>query len=312
MIKIVNDRPRTKTGSVTALANHLRYLANPLHPDHIGKIILKGRNYNCCGPAPDDFVKAVQLIEEQYLHWRRGKCGKRTGSLWDEVIYRAPDDSFLSERERDYIETKIISSLCRNTACHTRWHIHEKNRTADLHIILATKTLGFPPQITLREALGRDGGDHSYAALDRLDSEIVAEINRNRPKEKHILSKVQAGRRNARRAIGKKRPLASEIAHEARNTKVTDDNIESVIRALGYTVTKRTERHISVKFGQGGTVARKRPRRFDLPKLLAEVEAIQMRQSDPGDLNSADKRECASKRPLQGIRGAWESTTMAL
>lgn len=171
---------------------------------------------------------------------------------------------------------------------------------------------GFPPQITLREALGRDGGDHSYAALDRLDSEIVAEINRNRPKEKHILSKVQAGRRNARRAIGKKRPLASEIAHEARNTKVTDDNIESVIRALGYTVTKRTERHISVKFGQGGTVARKRPRRFDLPKLLAEVEAIQMRQSDPGDLNSADKRECASKRPLQGIRGAWESTTMAL
>ncbi len=285
MIK-ATQRHKSKAASIGSLKAHLAYLEDPNHKDHIGKTVLPGKNYNCLGPSNDDFAQGSYASHVRYLKAREGLRGKRTDRIWDEVIYRCPYGVDLSKLERDVAEAMLVDKMGKKCACRTTWHIHPLTGAADLHILLAAKNNDIPPRITLRAEFGRDGGDQIYAAFDRLDQAIVNEINHNRSPEHRFLSRIERKREIVAEKVGTKPKLADEIAAK-HPTPLAAADLPAIIKSLGYTVTKVTKSNLSVKFGQGPAVDKKRPRRFSLIDLLADIEEAQQlptpkQAPDPG------------------------------
>jgi hypothetical protein len=107
--------------------------------------------------------------------------------------------------------------------------------------------------------------------LDRLDQELVDEINSLRRHPSRIESRVEARKRIAKHIIGTKPPLADELA-PAFPRLGSRENLRSEIERLGYTVTRFNENFVSVRFAAGKAAAKKKTRRYNIDDLFLEIE----------------------------------------
>lgn len=271
-------RSTAKASSPAELAERIAYISDPTNPSHKGKVIHPARNYNCSDNSPEAFQSAVHQVEDDYQRARQGKRGKRSRRLFEEVIYSSPHGANLTPLERESVESMLINLIGRLTACRTAWHVDESTGRADLHVLLAAKTLDYPPRVTLWADFGGSEGQHIYAEFDKLDDLIIRQLNRAAERKTKLKSASKIRKENAAKVIGKKSPLPAEIAAKLKST-VSRDNIAANITALGHVVSKVTDRSISVVFK-----GRTKPRRYNIDDLLASIEAEQsIAQSKPSE-----------------------------
>lgn len=121
MIDFVSRSPR-KAASLAFLKNYISYLSDTEHEDHRGKVeIQPPKVFNVKNPTADAFMQAVSDADESYIKFRTGLKGKRTDRIWDEAIYRTPDDTDLDEEECARVELTMLS-IKPGTPAFLQWH----------------------------------------------------------------------------------------------------------------------------------------------------------------------------------------------
>lgn len=232
MIRHEYKRKAAKKRSLKSLWTHLEYLADPTEKDHApkGMVLLPGRNYLCKNDSPEAFRSAVRERQQHYLKVRKGKSGKRSALLWEEVIYNLGKGVFHTEDERIFIENLIVTRIFPNSPCRPTWHINPKNGGDDLHIPVAAKTMQGTMSLARTEV-------PLAKRLQQLDKEIAAYLNaRSHPKRKVIIksskrvAEEKAEKRHRRRGVPMPCPLPEQIARLAGEEEI---NLENIYRWLG-------------------------------------------------------------------------------
>jgi hypothetical protein len=254
-----SEAARTKT-----LRERVEYIEDESAPTHIRKRVLQARNHNCPGPGADDFIAEVNRLHVAYLKWRARKRGKRSATLFGELVYSTQYSALLTGLERALVERKMLDLIGKKTACRLGWHHDPETGRDDLHVLFAAKTNHFPPEVTLWAEFG-GGKRHIYGALDRLDAEIAAALNAGRPPDQVLKSAPEVYKEIVFGIIGKKPDLDAELA----KVQFAPANLDDAIEQLGHKVTKVTATHISVLFP-----GRKRPNRYNIADLLQRIVAI--------------------------------------
>ena len=265
MIDIVSRSPH-KSASLAYLRRHIAYLSDPNHEDHKGKVEIHPCKIFNCKPTTATFVQAVIDADNAYIKFRSGQKGKRTGRIWDEAIYRTPDQTDLTEEERAMVEFTMLS-IKRDTPTLLQWHRNIPRGSWDLHDLTPAKSSDWPPRVHLSAEFGA-GKKHVHATLERLDQELVDSLNEHRPPHKRIVSARVRRKQKAKKVIATsltKGSLASLIAKNATG-KIAAKDLPGLVQALGITVKKISDKYISILF-QG----RKQPRRYDIAALLRDI-----------------------------------------
>jgi hypothetical protein len=260
------SRNKQRSKSQKVLRGRVAYLEDREHSAHVGKIIYPAQNLNCPGPDAEDFVAECVRVDALYQEARSGKRGKPSTTLFVEIVYSSPTGAHLTDLERDSIAKISLNEFARNTACRYAWHVNEKTGRADLHCLLAAKDDDYPPRIALWRDFGGKDGKHLYASMDRLGTDIVKELNKKRSPDRQLKSAEQVHKERVSKLTDKKKPdLASELAP----LNLSQSELAAGIKHLGYTVTKETDKNISVLFADS-----KRPARFNKAALLKTIADI--------------------------------------
>ena len=271
MIEIITDRSPHKAASIVFLQAHIDYLSDPEHADHKGKVeIHPPKFYNLKNPTTAGFLKAVSDSAAAYLDFRYGKLGKRTSDIWDESIYRTPDNTDLSVGERIAVELTMLS-IRPGTPAFMQWHYNHTRGSWDLHVLTPTKSTDWPPRVILSSLFGA-GKKNIYAEMDFLDDDLAYNLNLHREPDKQIISKIARKKHKSLKAIGVKPSLAEEIAGITK-LPVSRVNIVDLVRSLGHQVTRPltgAARYLSVIYR-----GRKQTRRNNIEGLLADIADIQ-------------------------------------
>lgn len=297
MANVLVDRSTPKAASRLVFERRVHYISDPDHPDHSGKkkkLILPARNYNVPydDQSPAAFIDAVIQCDTEYHQSRWGKVGKRSRRLFEELIYSTEPGAWLTEEERNEIERRIVSRFGGMSVCRTAWHIDEKTGRCDLHVLMASKTLDFPPTMTLWAEFGGCNRDHIYAAMDSLDVEIERYLNQRPKRQKARLRSAQCRHQKmAAAVIGKQEPLALLLAkHFAfmgiEPADVDQASLVAAIEDLGHKVPRVTDNLIFVRF-----LGRKTPRRYNRENLLdcSQVVLERLKHGLPsGDASKLD------------------------
>ena len=205
------ERSKEKKASVYDLADYLHYLEDEIDPDHKGITLLPGRNYHCSGPTNKDLIAGVLATQNAYLRHREGKSGKRTSDLWDEIIHNLGAGCFVTQDERDAIESKIIAEICPDAPARTTWHINEETGECDLHIVFAVKR----PQGTLTLARTKIGLSKRLQALDQFAADL---LNRSKSKPLRRIPHIKTAKEVAEEE-SKKRAKAREAARAKKENR---------------------------------------------------------------------------------------------
>ena len=265
-IKLVKRCTRS-AASVPRLRERVGYLEDASHSNHLRKSLQPPRNYNCLSQAAQDFIGEVIRIDAEYKRSRIGKGRKKSRRLFEEVVYSSAHFAYLTLREREFVEAKIISLICSDTACRTAWHIDDDTGRADLHIFFASKNLEFPPMMTLWCKFGGKGKPHIYAAFDDADDDIARYLSRERGTR--IKSAQDIRRERSIATKGAKPTLAKEIATRL-EISITRESLATAIAKLGHSVTKVSPALVFVIF-KGG----KKTFKYNIKKLLAGTHKAQ-------------------------------------
>jgi len=291
MSLILADRHTCDAGNKAVLIRRVKYISDPHHRDHKNKKIRPARNYNIPGgdQSPEAFISEVVRLDDEYHRCRLGKVGKRSRRLFEEIIYSSLPGANLTEDERATVEAMMIDGICRMAVCRPAWHIDERTGREDLHILLSAKNLAYPPQMTLWSVFGGSNGDHLYACMDALDSEIAHYLNLSPDRQTAKLKSAKKRyKENAFAVIGKQQPLADELALYFYKRKKPIEEIEGeaiakALKSLGHEAGRLTDRSVTVQFK-----GRKKRRRYNLPDLndrvLTELERLLENPENPGDL----------------------------
>jgi hypothetical protein len=268
---IVNDRAVIKASSAAYLQYHIKYLSNKNHPDHKDKVEIFAPSLANVFPVTiERFIQLIVKSHIDYLDYREGKLGKRTSKSWDETIYRTPDHTKLSEKERKLIERKVLSIRSGEPAF-LQWHFNKIRESWDLHVLSPVKSIFWPYKVILSCEFG-NGKSHILNALEELDDELADELNLTRAPDEQIISMRERKRIKAKEAIGDLPSLAEEIAMTAEKS-VTRDNLAEVIESLGHEVTRpptETSRYTTIRYKN-----RKQKRRHNVDDLLLDIFDLQ-------------------------------------
>jgi len=266
---LVNDRSAAKAASVAELWKHIHYLSDKSHPDHKDKVkIFPPSLANVTPESIEEFVKLIVQSHLAYLQYRDGKKGKRTSKIWDETIYRTPDNTKLSKKERKRIKRKLLSIRPGEPAL-LQEHYNKIRKSWDFHLISPVKSIFWPHKVILSGEYGA-GKAHILNALEELDDELADELNQDRPADEQIISMRERKRAKAKEALGDLPTLAEEIASVAKET-VTRENLADVIKSLGHEVTRpptETSRYITIRYK-----GRWQKRRHNVEDLLLDVSS---------------------------------------
>lgn len=189
MSLVLSDRCTARAASRAVLEKRVAYISDPNHPDHSGakkKTIYPARNYNvpCCDQSPEGFMSELARLIGDYCQCRRGKRGKRSRRLFEEIIYSTEPEAWLNAEGREEIERRIIRRFGAMAVCRTAWHVDEKTGRCDLHVLVSAINLDYPPALTLWSEFGGTDNDHIYSAMDRLDAEIADYLNSTPERQK--------------------------------------------------------------------------------------------------------------------------------
>lgn len=271
MIINVDDRAAVKGSSDAYLRKHIKYLSDKNHPDHKDKVeIFAPRLANVFPLTIEQFIQLIIQTHIAYLKYREGKSGKRTSKKWDETIYRTPDNTTLTDKERKLIERKILSIRHGEPAL-LQWHYHKLRKSWDLHVLSPVKSIFWPHQVILSCEFGA-GKAHIFVEMEELDDELVDELNLMRAPDEQIISARERKRIKAKEALGELPSLAQEIAMTTQES-VTRDNLTEVIKSLGHEVTRpttKTSRYTTIRYKN-----RKQKRRHNVDDLLFEIFELQ-------------------------------------
>lgn len=258
------SHPPSRASRPKTLRDRVEYIENEDAPTHVRKKVLRARNHNCPDPSAEDFIAEVCRLHACYLRWRGRKRGKRSSTLFGELVYSTSYSALLTREERALIEGKMLQVIGKKTACRLGWHHDPDTGRDDLHVLFAAKTNYFPPELTLWAEFG-GGKRHIYAALDRLDMEIAATLNSRRPLDRQLKSAPEIHKAKVLRVIGDKPDLAAELSR----LRFAPAELAAAIKQLGYKVTKVTSTNISVLFP-----GRKRPNRYNIADLLQKIATL--------------------------------------
>ncbi len=262
MLKKTKFKQKTKV-SESSLKKRITYISDTTHENHTGKTILAARNYRCEDQSAEAFeTKALQIFQK-YKAGREGKVGKRTSKLFEEFIYSSAPGSFLTTLEKNTIEHALITNALLFTSCRTVWHDDPKTGRCDLHILAAAYTDDVPPRVHLSFGFGHGERDF-LLTLERAERDALDLINEKRDPSKRILSAREAKKINMREA--KVLTLAEKLSAIWDGSK---DTLVKALTGLGYTITKFTDKNISVV--SPGT---SKPRRYNVGTLRDNVEDI--------------------------------------
>jgi len=285
MIKLVR-RSAIKASSKATLAERVDYISDPNHKDHIGKLILRAKNYNCLDQSAESFKNEVINLDRAYKQYRRGKKGKCSPRILEEIIYSTAKGAHPNQEEREGIEKKVVATYASRAACRTAWHYNDKTGRADLHLLFSTKNNDFPPALTLWADFGGRGGRNLNASFDSLDNEITHLLNRNQERMEKLKSAESVRKDKVVVVQGTKPPLWKELADKY-PSNIDEENVREAIEALGYRVTKHTKKSVSVQFSKNALGPKGKPVkvcRYNLINLvvavLAERELIQERKKE--------------------------------
>ena len=184
----LQKRPKLHSRSSAHLLEHIKYLANPLAPSHKGKRLLDRRVYNYNG-AIEDFSDSVVQQLAAYKASRSGKRGKRSDLLWGESIYSGVVGTFLTDRERKFIERSLLVGLFQNVPRVTCWHVDKTGRS-DLHILFGRCTCDRPPLVFLSR-FGAGNASFHFAGTT-LEKRVNKAVNRLRKGKKQLLTVQEA------------------------------------------------------------------------------------------------------------------------
>lgn len=291
----VNDRATVKGSSVAYLCKHIKYLSDQFHPDHKDKVEIFAPSLANVFPATiDRFVQIIVQTHIAYLEYREGKSGKRTPKIWDETIYRTPDGTKLTEKERRLIERKLLS-IREGEPAFLQWHYHKLRNSWDLHVLSPVKSIFWPHQVILSCEFGA-GKAHIFVEMEELDDELVDELNLLRATDEQIISARERKRIKAKAALGELPSLAQEIAMTTQKS-VTRDNLTEVIKSLGHEVTRphtKTSRYTTIRYKN-----RKQKRRHNVDDLLLEIFELQQPiiSTDPKVDDSSKSRAALPPQP---------------
>ena len=271
MIEIITDRSPHKAASIVFLQAHIDYLSDSEHTDHKDKVeIHPPKVFNLKNPTTAGFLKAVTDADDSYLKFRDGMTGKRTGDIWEESIYRTPDNTDLSVSEREVVELTMLS-IRPGTPAFMQWHYNHTRGSWDLHVLTPTKSTDWPPRVILSSLFGA-GKKNIYAEMDYIDDDLVYNLNLHRGPDNQIVSKLERKKKKALIVIGEKPSLTQEIAGITKQV-VTRANLVDIVRSLGHQVArppKGEARYLSVIYR-----GRKQTRRNNIEDLLADIADIQ-------------------------------------
>lgn len=216
------------------------------------------------------FIADVIRLNDDYFRCRGGKLGKRSHRLVEELVYSSMVGAWLTAEERQEIEKRIVARFGSLAVCRTAWHVDEKTGRCDLHVLISAKNMDYPPSLTLWANFGGRDRDHIYATMDSLDVEITRFLNRRPERQKTIKSAKLRHMEATVEVIGRRVPLADELAWYfykiEKPAKIDEDAITAAIKALRHKVLKVPGRSVSVVFR-----GRKEPRRYNLADLMDEA-----------------------------------------
>lgn len=259
----LTTRSSKRAASAKVLKRRVAYLEDRHHESHKDKTIFAAHNHNCPGSHRDDFIQSCLRNDAAYQKERAGKVGKRSKTLFNEIIYSSDLGAHLTDAERDSIELLVINEFARNTPCRVAWHTTPSTGRADLHILAAAKDYDCPPRVSLWRSFGGKKGRHLYHTMDLVDEKIAKELNKTRVKEKKVRSARRVHRDRIRELTGKlKRDLANELAPLG----LAMAELKQGIEKLGYKVVKETAKNISVLFN-----GNKRPNRYNKADLFRRI-----------------------------------------
>lgn len=311
MSLILVDRSSARASSRLVLAKRVKYISDPDDPNHSGekeKTIYPARNYNVAGgdQSAAAFIAHVIALDADYSRGRKGKPGKRSSRLFEELIYSSMSEAWLNAAEREEIERKIVRRFGSMAACRTAWHVDKNTGRCDLHVLLSAKNLDYPAQVTLWAEFGGDGGKHIYDVMDQIDGEIATHLNRSLSKLLHRSAKSWHKGKVAK-LIGAQVPLAQELASryllKKKNPNEIDEcSIVEALKGLGHKVVKVTARSISIVFR-----GREKPRRYNLADLTDRVVVALEREiqmlAPPRKATTPPRITCQNKLSAQSKTG---------
>lgn len=262
MIKLEQKRARNKLSSVKALRDHCAYLADSSNKDHIGKTLVAPVNHWCNGNSIEEFIKECTKARETFAKARKGKPGRPSNRLWEEVIYSTPYGARPTRAARDAITALLIQEIAPDSAARSAWHLDERSGRADLHIIIAAKTTGYPPSTTLWETHGKRDSEHLLAHFNRIDDEIAD------------FTGVKSASKTRKDKLRKEGIITDDISSLADHLSrlpiaITPEILQHAIRTMGHKVTKISKRSISIIWKK-----RKQARRYNIEKLLGDIKEI--------------------------------------
>jgi hypothetical protein len=265
MIKIEKKRAKNHLSSRTTLLDHCFYLQDPSHPDHKGKLLVPSRNWNCPDDTVGGFINSAVECKERYNRTRIGRRGKPSNRLWEEVIYSTPpmpEGKPPSQAKRDSIASLLLEEICPDSVARYAWHIDNTTGRADLHILLAAKTRGFPPGSTLWEDHGGKDKPHLLGHFDKIDQRIAKRLG---------IKSAKDVRNEKLREKGIITDSVESLAHAvaAGGVPLDDKTLEHFIIRAGAKVTRQTKRTISVLIK-----GRKQARNYNKRKLIKNINNI--------------------------------------
>jgi hypothetical protein len=266
MIKPIK-RSVSRASSVKILDKRIAYIVDPNVEEHKGLVIYEAKNYNCSGPDPEQFKAACLKADEEYHKSpERRKGGRASTRLFEELIYSTPPGAHLNALERTSIESTLVNTFSRHSACRFAWHANETTGRCDLHVLIASKNEGWPPALTLWAAFGGSKKPHIFATINRVSDAIIKDLNKTRKPSSKLKSAQTVHKERVASLKGKKHPsLAKELA----KLGLAPDELAAGIRKLGYEITRENEKTISVKFH-----GKKKANKYNKAELLKDIADI--------------------------------------
>lgn len=249
MIKPVKHSAAARR-SIKVLWRRVRYIADPEDKNHADKVVLPSRNHNCGGNKSWHFLLNVLRRFHKYKKRREGKRGKRTRKKWDEYIYSSENGSVvradgtmepcLSSDERDSVERGFLAGPIGQGSARLGWHICKITGRCDLHLLPSIHD--DDGVIWTNHGFGH-GKKNLKLALERIEEELLRQLNRRRAQDRQLQTPRQAHIRS-RKEAGEK-TLAQKLA--AIGWHGQHDKLAAAVQQLGLKVITQTPKTITVE-----------------------------------------------------------------
>lgn len=191
----------------------------------------------------------------------------------------------LNSDERDIVERRFLEGPIGRGSARLGWHICRITGRCDLHILPSIHDdYGV---IWTNDGFG-NGKKNLKLELERLEEEILRQLNTRRAQDRQLQNPRQVHTRNRKKA-GKK-TLAQKLADIGWDGQ--HDKLAAAVRRLGYKVFKQTAKTITVDAPARKPSGKEKRTRYTISTLAGKVGSGEMaspKQTSPDGLPSGNQ-----------------------